>query len=59
MSAYTDSELNGWLRTEFEQGSSFSRAVAQAAFLADAQAYSLLRPALLRLKESQSQPSAS
>ena len=59
MSAYTDSELNGWLRTEFEQGSSFSRAVAQAAFLADAQAYSLLRPALLKLKESQSQPSAS
>ena len=59
MSAYTDSELNGWLRTEFEQGSTFSRAVAQAAFLADEQAYSLLRPALLRLKQSQSRPSAS
>jgi len=59
MSAYTDSELNRWLRSEFEHGSNFWRAVARAAFLADEQAYSLLRPALLKLKESQSQPSAS
>ena len=50
-SAYTDTELIEWLRFEEEHGSSFMRAVADAAFFADTPSYILLRPVLLKLRE--------
>ena len=53
-SAYTDSELHDWLRWAGKHGSGFLRAVAEAAFLADTQAYRTLRPALMKLKEDES-----
>jgi len=49
-SAYTDTELGGWLRFEQEHGGSFMRAIAEAAFLADTSSYILLRPILVKLK---------
>lgn len=52
-SAFTDPELCDWLRGAFEHGSSFLRAIAETAFLADTQAYRLLRPVLIKLKETQ------
>ena len=55
-SACTDTELGGWLRYEEEQGSSFMRAVAEAAFLAHTPSYILLRPVLLKLKAFNLQP---
>jgi len=58
-SAFTDDELSSWLRSEQERGSNFMRAVSEAAFLADAQAYRTLRPALLRLKEEESRSTTS
>jgi hypothetical protein len=50
-SAYTDTELSGWLRFEEKHGSNFMRAIAEAAFLADAASYVLLRPILRKLME--------
>ncbi len=51
-----DEELRDWLRRSFEGGSSFRRAIAGAAFLADARAYAVLRPALLSLKQLYPEP---
>lgn len=53
-SAYTDPELHDWLVWAEENGSSFLRAIATAAFLSDLMHYSLLRPVLLRLRENES-----
>ena len=53
-SAFRDLELRDWLRGVSEHGSSFLRSVAEAAFLADSQAYAFLRPVLLKLKADQS-----
>ena len=52
-SANTDPDLRDWLRWASESGEapSFVRAVGEAAFLADLENYSLLRPLLLRLKQ--------
>jgi hypothetical protein len=50
-SAYTDEELHDWLRWASEHGSSFLRATAEAALLADLKNYNLLRPVLLELKK--------
>lgn len=51
-SAATDPELSDWLRWAFESGevSSFVRAIAEAALLADLAEYALLRQVLLELK---------
>jgi hypothetical protein len=50
--AATDPELRDWLRWASESGesSSFIRAIAEAASIADLADYALLRPALLNLK---------
>ena len=53
-SAFTDPELREWLRSEYEDGTSLMQAIAEAAFLADTQAYRTLRPALMKLKEDES-----
>jgi hypothetical protein len=50
----TDDELQKWLRWELEEGSSFMRAIAEAALVADLKHYNLLRPFLMRLKEVES-----
>lgn len=49
-SANTDPELRDWLRFESEHGSNFMRAVAEAALIADASSYVLLRRVLVELK---------
>jgi len=51
-SAYTDPELQDWLRWASESGNtlSFVRTVAEAAFIACSPDYDLLRPVLLELK---------
>jgi len=49
-SAYTDSEMHDWFRWAEQHGSSFLRAVAEAAFVSDLKHYALLRPILLELK---------
>ncbi len=51
-----DEELRDWLRRSFDGGSSFLKAIAAAALLADAPAYAVLRPALLRLKQLYPEP---
>jgi len=38
-SAYTDTQLRDWLRFERDHGSSFMRAISEAAFLADTPSY--------------------
>lgn len=53
-SAYTDPELRDWLVWAEEHGSSFMRALATAALVADLKAYKLLRPVLLKLREKES-----
>jgi hypothetical protein len=50
----TDDELQNWLRWELENGSSFLRAIGEAALVADLKHYNLLRPVLMRLKEGES-----
>jgi hypothetical protein len=50
----TDDELQNWLRWELENGSSFLRAIAEAALVADLKHYNLLRPVLLGLKDGES-----
>jgi hypothetical protein len=52
-SANTDPDLRDWLRWASESGEapSFVQAIAEAAFPADAENYSLLRLLLLRLKQ--------
>jgi hypothetical protein len=49
----TDYELQNWLRWELDNGSSFLRAIAEAALVADLKHYNLLRPVLVRLKEGE------
>jgi hypothetical protein len=49
-SPHSDDELRDWLRWGSINGPSFVRALAEAVSVADAQAYSVLRPALLELK---------
>ena len=49
-SPHTDDELRDWFLWQTENGSSFIRRLVEAAYLADAQAYMLLRPLLLELK---------
>jgi hypothetical protein len=51
-SVYEDAELYDWLRWADENGTSFLRTMAQAAFVADIKHYLLLRPTLLKLKEA-------
>jgi hypothetical protein len=48
----TDEELHDWLRWAEENGTSFPRKLAEAAFWADLKEYALLRPVLLGLKET-------
>jgi hypothetical protein len=55
-STYTDTELHDWLRWADEHGSSFLRAIAEAAFVADLKHYSLLRPVLLELMKELPKP---
>jgi hypothetical protein len=52
ISPATDVELHGWLRWAEENGSSFLKTTAEAALVADLKQYSLLRPILLKLKET-------
>ena len=52
ISPSTDGELHDWLRWAEENGPSFLRAIAEAAFTADLKNYNLIRPALLKLKEA-------
>ena len=54
-SAYTDPELHDWLIWAEENGSSFLRAIAEAALAADLKNYNVLRPTLLKLKQDDSQ----
>jgi len=58
-SVYEDAELYDWLRWADEHGSTFLRAISEAAFTADLKHYALLRPILLKLKEDDSRSSAS
>jgi hypothetical protein len=51
-SVYEDTELYDWLRWAEENGTSFLRRIADAAFVADLKNYNLIRPALLKLKEA-------
>jgi hypothetical protein len=51
-SVYDDVELHDWLRWAEENGPSFLRTIAEAAFAADLKNYNLIRPALLKLKEA-------
>ncbi|MGC1644510.1 MAG: hypothetical protein WA741_01670 [Candidatus Sulfotelmatobacter sp.] len=51
-SVYDDVELLDWLRWSHENGPSFLRTIAEAVFTADLKNYNLLRPALLKLKET-------
>ena len=55
-SAYTDPELHDWLIWAEENGSSFLRAVAEAALFADLKNYALLCPILLELKKEWPKP---
>ena len=50
-SASVDNELHDWLASAAEHGTSFLRAIAEAAFLSDVKHYRLLRPVLLNLKK--------
>jgi hypothetical protein len=49
-SARTDNELHDWLVRAAEHGTSFLRAIAEAAFVSDLRDYYSLRPTLLKLK---------
>jgi hypothetical protein len=51
-SANTDPEIAGWIRwaSESREVLIFVRTIAEAAFLADAPCYILLRPVLIELK---------
>ena len=51
-SARTDNELHDWLVRAAEHGTSFLRAIAEAAFVSDLRDYHLLRPVLLDLKKT-------
>jgi hypothetical protein len=52
-SAATDDELRDWLVwAASDNASSFLRAIAEAALVADLKHYILLRPVLLKLKEN-------
>jgi len=51
ISPSADEELRDWLRSANEHGTSFLRAIAAAASVADLTHYNLLRPVLLDLKE--------
>jgi hypothetical protein len=51
VSARQDDELRDWVRWAETNGTSFVRAIAGAAFVADIPHYLLLRPVLLKLKE--------
>jgi hypothetical protein len=51
-----DDELHNWLPWAFESGSSFLKATAEAALIADLKHYNLLRPVLLGLKREWPQP---
>jgi hypothetical protein len=44
-SVYDDVELHDWLRWAEENGPSFLRTIAEAAFAADLKNYNLIRPA--------------
>jgi hypothetical protein len=55
-SACTDTELHGWLRWAEESGSSFLKATAEAALIADLKHYNLLRPVLLDLRDMYPKP---
>lgn len=50
-SAATDDELRGWLGWAEKNGSGFLQRIAEAASIADAKHYNVLRPLLLRLRE--------
>jgi hypothetical protein len=50
-SATTDNELHDWLASAAEHGTSFLRAIAEAAFLSDLKHYRVLRPVLRNLKK--------
>jgi hypothetical protein len=58
-SVYDDPELYDWVRWADQHGSSFLRAIAEAAFVSDLKHYALLRPVLLKLKEDEPRSSAS
>ena len=51
ISPAADVELHNWLRWAEENGSSFLKATAEAALIADLRHYNLLRPVLLELKK--------
>jgi len=56
-SVYEDAELYDWLRrAEDAREGNFLRAIAEAAFIADAKHYILLRPLLLELKKQSLSP---
>ncbi len=55
-SVYDDVELLDWLHWAHETGPSFLQTIAEAAFLTDHENYSLLRPALLKLKKANPKP---
>ena len=57
ISPAADEELHDWLRWAEENGSSFLKATAEAALIADLKHYHLLRPVLLELKKEWPRPS--
>jgi hypothetical protein len=59
ISPIADVELHEWLRCAGENGSSFLKATAEAALIADLKHYNLLRPVLLKLKEDETRSAAS
>jgi hypothetical protein len=51
-----DEELHNWLRWAEKDGSSFLKATAEAALIADLKHYNLLWPVLLELKKEWPEP---
>jgi hypothetical protein len=49
-------ELHGWLRWAEENGSSFLKATAEVALIADLPHYNLVRPLLVELKREWPRP---
>jgi hypothetical protein len=56
ISPAADLELRGWIRWADENGSSFLKAMAEAAMTADLGHYNLLRSLLLELKKEHLKP---
>jgi hypothetical protein len=56
ISPAADMELRDWLRSAEKNGSSFLKAIAEAASMSNLRHYDLLRPVLLELKKEYPEP---